>query len=77
MLTLTPAYGRDYNSVSAVKADFEANKDFIVNDITSPYDGKACNAADLRNDGITRVMIRYGKLRKVAPFDVPEDLNWS
>lgn len=31
-MTLTPAYGRDYNSAKAAIADFEAGKDFIAND---------------------------------------------
>ena len=30
--TLTPAYGRDYKTKSALLADFEANRDFILHD---------------------------------------------
>jgi hypothetical protein len=37
-MTLTPAYGRDYQSAKAVKADWEANKDFVIADISSPYE---------------------------------------
>lgn len=29
MMTLLPAYGRDYKSRAAVEADFRANKDFL------------------------------------------------
>lgn len=30
MITLTPAYGRDYKFAKDVKADWESNKDFII-----------------------------------------------
>ena len=62
MATLTPAYGRDYQSKKAVLAAFNAGNDFVYNCITSPYDGKVCNKADL---GGAEVKIRYSKLTKV------------
>tara|TARA_R110000824_G_scaffold177983_2_gene357523 strand:+ start:1825 stop:2064 length:240 start_codon:yes stop_codon:yes gene_type:complete len=31
-VTVTPAHGRDYKSAKAAKADFNANKDFILQD---------------------------------------------
>jgi hypothetical protein len=68
MMTLTPAYGRDYNSVKAVKKAFDDGLDFIVNDISSPWDGKYTSKYELARCRIDRVMIRYGKLRKIAPF---------
>ena len=30
MITLIPAYGRDYASAKAVKADWAAGKDFLI-----------------------------------------------
>ena len=36
MILLTPAYGRDYKSKAAVIEDFEAGRDFIFHDPTSP-----------------------------------------
>jgi hypothetical protein len=41
MLTgsLTPAYGRDYKSKAALKADWNANKDFVFHNMHSPHDG--------------------------------------
>lgn len=38
-LTLVPAYGRDYKSKKAVLADWEANIDFLIQDVSSPWDG--------------------------------------
>ena len=64
MTTLTPAYGRDYKSKAALLADWNDNKDFILNDITSRWDGKYCNKSDLQKAGITNIQFRYGKLRK-------------
>lgn len=63
MMTLTPAYRRDYTSVKSVMADFANGKDFVVNDIFSEYDGCVVNKQDLKNAG--PVKIRFNKLRKV------------
>lgn len=61
MITVTPAYGRDYRSAKAAKADWKAGKDFIINDIASPYDGKPCSIRDGLN-----VVIRFNNLTKVT-----------
>ncbi len=45
-LILTPAYGRDYTSAKAVKADWESDKDFRINDMSSPDDGRLINKQD-------------------------------
>ena len=64
-MTLTPAYNRDYKNKKDVLIDFNNNKDFIINDIFSPYNGKACNNIDLENVNYKSVKIRYNKLQKV------------
>jgi len=64
-MTLTPAYGRDYRSKKAVLEDFDADKDFIINDITNRWDGKPVNKAQLVKAKQRVVYIRYGKLRRV------------
>lgn len=72
-MTLTPAYGRDYKSAKAVKADWEADKDFIIADFMDPYEGKPVNRQQLRENGTspgTVVKIRYGQLRKVTVLAV-------
>lgn len=66
-MTLTPAYGRDYTSAKAVKADWEANKDFIIADISSPYDGKPINKQDAP---MGTYYIRYKKLTEVCVIKV-------
>ena len=59
-VTVTPAYGRDYKSAKAAKADFNANKDFILQDIMSPWDGKYAAKDDLIHGGDYDVVnIRY------------------
>ncbi len=60
--TLTPAYGRDYKSKRAVLADWNAGKDFVYNDVRSPWDGKYANKADLKGQ---TVRLRYDRLRKL------------
>lgn len=61
-LTVTPAYGRDYKSAKAVKADFDANKDFQICDMFSPDDGRYVNAEQLK-PGDT-LCIRYARNTK-------------
>ena len=58
---LIPAYGRDYTSKAKVLADFHADKDFIISDIASRWDGKSANKPDLK--GFT-IQFRYAGLRK-------------
>lgn len=67
-MTLSPAYGRDYKSKAAVLADFEANKDFLVEDITDRYCGEPVNREQILRG--TRVNIRYSRLTKVVSLVV-------
>lgn len=68
-LTIVPAYGRDYTSQKAVREDWNANKDFIIQDISSPDNGRAINKSDAEqfSPGIT-VNIRYKKFTQVLPI---------
>jgi hypothetical protein len=62
-----PAYGRDYNSKAAAVADWNAGKDFVVQDIGAGRDnGRAVSKRDLEGQQVT-VNIRYKKLTMVAP----------
>ena len=71
MITLTPAYSRDYKNKQAVIADWQSNKDFIFNDITSPYDQKPINLQDVKNLlAPVTLKIRYAKLTKLVVIDV-------
>ena len=64
MTTLTPAYNRDYKNKDEVLTDFNNDKDFIINDMFSPYNGKYCNKSDIKNT-YKSVKIRYSKLQKI------------
>lgn len=68
-ITLTPAYGRDYTSVTDVKTAFLNGCDFILQDVTSQWYGKPTNVLDMKPG--TKVRIRYFKLARVATFEVP------
>ena len=61
MTTVIPAYGRDYKSAAAAKQDWKDGKDFIIADLSNPYDGKPCS----HRDGL-KVVIRYNKLQKIT-----------
>ena len=70
MSTLIPAYGRDYKSKKAVLEDFNADKDFILCDISDPYDGKYCNKSDLKKAGKRSVSIRYKNKTMIAVVSI-------
>lgn len=67
-LNLVPAYGRDYGSQAAVKADWEAGMDFCISDVFSPDDGRYVNKPQLPEG--TRVLIRYKAMRRVVAITV-------
>ena len=67
MITISPAYGRDYSSVKAVKAAWDANQDFILQDYSSPWDGKPLNKEDMmKSYPQAAVQIRFGGMRKLT-----------
>ncbi len=67
-MNLIPAYGRDYKSAKEVKADFEADKDFIISDMSSRWDGKPINKSQLQQDSFGHgwAYVRFDRLRKVT-----------
>ena len=67
-MTLTPAYGRDYKSQKAVRADFDADKDFIIADFYHPDCGRYVNKPQLTPG--ESVNIRYAELAKVMVIKV-------
>jgi hypothetical protein len=66
-MTLIPAYGRDYKSAKDVKADWEANKDFEIADITHRNCGAYINKQDAPPG---QYNIRYNKLTGVCVIRV-------
>lgn len=67
-MTLTPAYGRDYNSKAAVIADFKAGKDFEAN---SPTASGKCSILDFPAG--TQLNLRYRKLTMAVSYTVSVD----
>lgn len=61
MMTVVPAYGRDYKSAKAAKADWIADKDFRICDISSRWDGCYVNRPQVNGS----VKLRYAKLGRV------------
>jgi hypothetical protein len=53
MLTCIPSYGRDYKSPKEVKAAWAEGKDFTINDLSSPDDGRQINKQDADTAGVT------------------------
>lgn len=70
-LHVVPAYGRDYPSEAAVRADWDAGKDFRIQDISAGWDdGRYINKEDLeRHRPGNGVNIRYNRLRNVCVID--------
>ena len=64
-IEVSPAYGRDYKSARAVKADWDANKDFIVQTI-GPDCGRMINKQDAESVPGLKVQIRYNRMTRVV-----------
>ena len=67
LMTLTPAYGRDYKTAKAAKADWNDNKDFVVSDFFSPWDGQYINKELGFQTEDRNIILRFDKLRKTTP----------
>jgi hypothetical protein len=67
--TLIPAYGRDYKSAKAAKECFLGGNDWIIADISDPYDGKPCSIRDFESG--TGITLRYKQLRSLTTVKVP------
>ena len=63
MITVIPAYGRDYQDASAVRKAWEAGKDFLISDIGNPWHGSYISVRDV--DG-KPVKVRYSNLTKLV-----------
>ena len=70
MVTLTPAYGRDYKTAKAAEVAFTSGKDWVVADIMHPFAGRYCSLRDFVKSGET-VKLRFNKNRsfKVIEYD--------
>ena len=64
--TLIPAYSRDYKTAKAVKADFDADKDFLISDAFDAYDGKPVNLSQLLTESPITVNIRFARQTKIV-----------
>ena len=76
MPTLTPAYGRDYKSAKAVKADYYGGKDFTFHQVGNRYDGTKCSCRDFIGKA---VILRYNRDRRVttATFNELDEARYS
>lgn len=68
LLTVSPAYGRDYRSAKEAIADWQAGKDFKAESIFISGYLSARDSEALKADGFTDIMIRYGNLRRGTLF---------
>lgn len=67
---LTPAYGRDYKSAEAARRDFDADKDFVLNDPTSKWFGKYINYHQVIEAGYDSVEIRFNGKADLTFFNL-------
>ena len=67
IIHIMPADGRDYKTRGAAQKDWDANKDFLVDDVTSPNDRKSINKA--QTTPRDQIVLRFWSLRKVARLE--------
>ena len=70
-MTLTPAYGRDYKTAAAVRADWEADKDFIIASTErNQQTGRYINASDAEKFAPQdAIWIRFNGLTDIIRVD--------
>lgn len=68
MITLIPAYGRDYKGKKGIVEDLEAGKDFQICDMSSKWDGSYCSLKDFKAGETLK--IRYKKLTMIHTYKV-------
>lgn len=66
--TVVPAYGRDYKTVKAARADWAAGKDFLVADVFDQYDGKPINKQDADRLALS-VNLRFNRNTQITPAE--------
>ena len=66
-INVLPAYGRDYKNKKEILADYLANKDFEVSDISNK--GKI-NKSDCLRMGIACLIVRYRNNQRLASINV-------
>jgi len=67
IVTVSPAYGRDYKSQKEVKEAWESGKDFVVQ---SMFNGGYINKQGALEQGVSTVNIRYKKMSNVVVVKV-------
>lgn len=70
-ITAVPAYGRDYKSGKEVQEAWDANKDFRIEEMFHPDDGRMVNKQDAEKYSKgTTFNIRYKRLTQIKPIKV-------
>jgi hypothetical protein len=70
LLTVSPAYGRDYRSAKDAMADWQAGKDFKAESMKVHGYLSSRDTEALKADGFTDIMIRYSNLRRGTLFKI-------
>ena len=61
MLTVIPAYGRDFKTAKKARESWDAGQDWIVADCSNRWDGRPVNNAQIDD-----VLLRFCSLTKIA-----------
>ncbi len=64
------AYGRSYKSAHDVKLDLLGGRDFTITDISSPWNGKPINLAQMKQGDV--IYCRYANMTKVVRIVVDD-----
>lgn len=69
MLTVIPAYGRDYHSATEAIVAWEADKDFQITSV-GRWCGSWINLRNAREEGLKEIAIRYNKQRDITIVEI-------
>jgi len=70
LLTLLPAYGRDYKSVKSIINDLNGSKDFVIS-----HTGQYINKPQFKELQISSFNVRYDQQRKITNIKIKDLKN--
>lgn len=64
-MTVTPYLGRDYSTMKDARRSWNLDHDWVITDMSNPYDGKPINKAQADAAGL-EIQLRFCNLTKTC-----------
>lgn len=72
ILYVVPAYGRNYKTQNQVVAAWQAGKDFRIDNLSHPDNGRCVNIGDAQEYGVTHIHVTFNKGKNTVLIPVSD-----